>query len=60
MTNAEKFEEIFGYAIDEFPIDPCDMIDHRVCANWGDSYSKCPIYNFWNKHYKKPKIENEN
>lgn len=56
ITNGEKFKEVFGYAIDDCsPADPCDMIDHTVCVNWVKGCPTCPLYNFWDKKYKKPK-----
>lgn len=54
MTNAEKFEEVFGYKIDDFPNNPCDIVDHEYCINQNGCY-KCKFNNFWKKQYKKPK-----
>ena len=50
MTNAEKFKEVFGLEIDDFPADPCDIVDHNVCVNH-DCYS-CPLHNFWTKDWQ--------
>ena len=61
MTNAEKFEEVFGVKIsDMYPADPCDIFDEHICTD-SPSCSKCIAYNFWGKRYKKPKeVKNEN
>jgi hypothetical protein len=48
MTNAEKFEEVFGYKISDFPVDPCDIIS-RVCAL--HTCPSCPLFHFWEKEY---------
>lgn len=52
MTNAEKFEEVFGIKIDDdYPADPCDIFDHTICT---DSYCEyCLAHNFWKKKYEK-------
>ena len=51
MTNAEKFEKVFGLKIDEnYPSDPCDMVDHDICVN-ADGCHNCPVYKFWEKEY---------
>ena len=56
MTNAEKFEEVFGYPVTkQNPEDPCDIVSSDICMNY--SCSKCPIKNFWNKLYRSPKKE---
>ena len=53
MTNAEKFEEVFGIKIDEdYPANPCDIFDHSICMNH-DCDNECPAYNFWNREYKR-------
>lgn len=59
MTNAEKFEEVFGIKIDEnYPADPCDIFDSNICTE-ASGCSKCIAYNFWGKRYRKPKEEKE-
>lgn len=53
MTNAEKFEEVFGMKIDKYYAeDPCDMVDHEICVNHSCSKG-CPLYHFWEKEYRK-------
>lgn len=57
MTNAEKFEEVFGIKIDEcYPAAPCDIFDHNICIEHNCTY-ECPAYKFWSRKYKKPKEE---
>jgi len=52
MTNAEKFEKVFGIKIDDIcPSDPCDIIDHNICIN-ANGCVDCPVHNFWEKEYK--------
>lgn len=54
MTNAEKFEEVFGMKISKCAADPCNMVSR-------DSYSKCihndcfgcELSNFWDRDYIK-------
>lgn len=53
MTNAEKFEEVFGLKIDEFPDSICDILDHSICIEHDCNYG-CPAYKFWDRKYKKP------
>lgn len=53
MTNAEKFEEVFGLKIDEYPAGICQTISHDICEqNICDE--ECPAYKFWDRKYKKP------
>lgn len=52
MTNAEKFEEVFGIKIDEYPADLCDTADHKYCTNSNDC-PDCVLYHFWDKEYNK-------
>jgi len=53
MTNAEKFEEVFGIKIDEeHPSDPCDIFVHDICLEHHCNM-RCPAYKFWNKKFKK-------
>ncbi len=55
MTNAEKFEEVFGVKIDEdYPADPCDIFDHNICMETYDC-SRCIAHGFWSKRYRKSK-----
>ena len=54
MTNAEKFEEVFGIELDlitmdEMNISICDMICHDFCANF--SCNRCPVEDFWRQEY---------
>ena len=49
MTNAEKFEEIYGFKVDNYPLDPCGIVDHKVCISY--ECDDCPLYNFWEKEY---------
>lgn len=59
MTNAEKFEEVFGIKIEEnHPADPCDIFDHNCCINHCCNV-RCPAYHFWNKEFKKKPEESE-
>lgn len=59
ITNGEKFHEVFGYEIDDsYPADLCDMINNAFCIGQKDC-AECPLNNFWNKLYKKPKTESE-
>ncbi len=53
MTNAEKFEAVFGIKVDEFPGDVCGILDHSICIDHNCTKA-CPAYNFWHKRYKKP------
>ena len=54
MTNAEKFEEIFGIKIDDTPDDICNIADHSYCINANDCHH-CKLHNFWKKRYRKNK-----
>ena len=52
MTNAEKFEEVFGIKIDEnHPDNPCGIFHHFVCVEH-ECNMKCPAYKFWERKYK--------
>ena len=53
MTNAEKFEEVFGYKVSHFPNNPCDIVDEDYCIN-ANGCDKCKLNNFWNKQYRQP------
>jgi hypothetical protein len=51
MTNAEKFEEVFGMKIDEdYPKGICQSIDHKICIE--HNCSDCPAFKFWDREYK--------
>ena len=51
MTNAEKFEEVFGIKIAKnYPADICDSVDPNICIE--NDCSDCPIFGFWNQEYK--------
>ena len=58
MTNAEKFEEVFGIKIDEYPGDVCDIADHQICIDASDCHH-CPLHKFWDKRYKEKKAKKE-
>ena len=59
MTNAEKFEEVFGIKIDELAEDPCYIADDNYCAcNPLTTFTKkhcgdCELNHFWSKEYTK-------
>lgn len=53
MTNAEKFEEVFGYKIDEFAENPCGTVEYNICID--HNCDNCPILGFWRKEYKEVK-----
>ena len=55
MTNAEKFEEIFGLKIDDRPDELCCIINHNICLE--NCCDTCPLSNFWNKEYKREVIK---
>jgi hypothetical protein len=49
MTNAEKFEKVFGFSPNEdlecpMPTDVC-YVNNEICNN-------CPFDDFWQKEYK--------
>ena len=51
MTNAEKFEEVFGIKIDEdYPADICHSIDPKICEE--HHCSDCPAFKFWDQEYE--------
>jgi hypothetical protein len=55
MTNAEKFEEVFGIKIDEnYPAPICKCIDIHICESSIDC-SECPAFYFWEHEYKEVK-----
>ena len=54
MTNAEKFEQVFGIKIDGLASDLCDIVDHGICIN-NTSCNRCPLFHFWKKRYKEKK-----
>lgn len=50
MTNAEKFEEVFGIKIDEeYSSGICQSIDHKICEE--HNCPDCPAFRFWDKEY---------
>lgn len=60
MTNAEKFEEVFGIKIDSCPDDPCCIADDKYCSVNGFSglikdkkCQDCELFQFWSKEYNK-------
>lgn len=60
MTNAEKFEEVFGIKIDDVPSNICDIADRSICRN-ANGCVNCELYHFWEKQYrKKNKKKKEN
>ncbi len=50
MTNAEKFEKVFGIKIDDYPSDICDIADHKYCIDANNCH-ECTIFKFWSKEY---------
>lgn len=50
MTNAEKFEKVFGIKIDEYPSDLCDIADHKYCKNCITCHD-CELFKFWGREY---------
>ncbi len=50
MTNAKKFEEVFGIKIDDYPSDICDIADHKYCVNANNCH-ECGIFKFWDREY---------
>ena len=50
MTNAEKFEEVFGIKVDECPSGICHIADDSYCQN-ASGCDKCELYNFWEQKY---------
>ena len=54
MTNAEKFKEVFGIKIDEYPGTLCDIADHSYCIDASDCHH-CKLFNFWKRKYRKTK-----
>lgn len=50
MTNAEKFEEVFGIKINNYPRDICDIADHKYCTNANNCH-ECEIFKFWDREY---------
>ena len=57
MTNAEKFEEVFGIKIEEdYPAGICRAISHDICEqNICDE--ECPAFKFWDREYKKKPVK---
>lgn len=55
MTNAEKFEEVFGIKIDEdYPASICQCVDTRICEGT-NSCPEYPAFKFWEREYKEVK-----
>lgn len=53
MTNAEKFEEVFGFT----PLDECiipDSMCHQDPLDLHSSCIRCPYLNWWDKEYETP------
>lgn len=48
MTNADKFEEVFGIKIDKYSDDLCNIADHEICVNQSRCKG-CPLYLFLGK-----------
>ena len=56
MTNAEKFEEVFGLKMDkDYPGDICSCVDPKICIN--HKCDRCPAFLFWEREYKNDKTE---
>ena len=57
MTNAEKFEEVFGIKIDEdYPANICGCVDPKICTNH-ICVDECPAFKFWEREYKDDKTK---
>lgn len=54
MTNAEKFEQVFGVKVDEDAPDPCDIFDRSFCNNT-DACCGCRAQFFWDDEYEEVK-----
>lgn len=50
MTNAEKFEEVFGIKVAEYPDDPCNTAHDTYCIH-SETCSECRLYHFWSREY---------
>lgn len=50
MTNAEKFEEVFGIKIDEYPDELCSIANDKYCTN-SNACTDCTLFHFWSKEY---------
>lgn len=50
MTNAEKFEEVFGYKLADPMLHPCDFFDDNYCEG-SASCPDCPLNHFWEREY---------
>lgn len=54
MTNAQKFEEVFGLKIDKDYLDDiCGCVDSKICAS--HNCGRCPAFHFWKREYKNDK-----
>lgn len=49
MTNAEKFEEVFGFPVE--PLRGGNGCTYSSCDHYVDC-KNCPKYDFWNQEYK--------
>lgn len=56
MTNAEKFEEIFGIKINEELVNMCNIVDRQICVDASDC-NHCPSHKFWEKQYRKRNLK---
>ena len=51
MTNAEKFEEVFGKKISKCAPDPCNIIDYSQGGCLHSECFSCELSDFWDKEY---------
>lgn len=54
MTNAEKFEEVFGHKLNPnyFKKWSCAIFNTNPCKKYDFDCNKCPLFYFWDKEYK--------
>ena len=54
MTNAEKFEEVFGHKLNPnyFKKWSCAIFNTNPCKKYDYDCNKCPLLDFWNKECK--------
>lgn len=58
MTNREKFEEIFGLQIDDFPAAICRVVDRSIYEN-NICNEECPAFKFWDREWKRRNNSND-
>ena len=57
MTNAQKYEEIFGFPVDK---EMCPTADCENCPLKGNKYGCALTVEWWDSEYKEPEAKNEN